>query len=300
MTAGHEVETGVRDLMGRAEFCDQVGEALRAGTGYAAAKLGFTEQAWLQYPIARASSSGPALRALEVMLAHRSDRHAGIWPIDMEFLSLFADRFGEDLHELDAIGVVRTAAAAQSEILASLRPPGRPIWFQDQEPPLNLDEPCWLEHLRGRRVLLVCPFASVLAEQASGETYERVWAAVGKPWFEPESVGHLEFPYGFDPATRERYATSFDLLDALVAGIGSSDADCVLIAAGSLGQPLAAAAKRAGRVGISLGGHLQVLFGVHGARWRGDPFWERIINDAWIGVPERYRPDPAWTDADYW
>jgi len=74
-----------------------------------------------------------------------------------------------------------------------------------------------------------------------------------------------------------------------------------LIAAGTLGSMIAVAAKEQGRVGICLGGHLQVLFGVSGRRWRERPEWrDNYFNEAWIELPERYKADPAETDADYW
>ena len=55
--------------------------------------------------------------------------------------------------------------------------------------------------------------------------------------------------------------------------------------------PLAAAVKRLGRVAIDLGGHLQVLFGVLGKRWRASPAWmETYVNEQWMDMPARYRP----------
>jgi hypothetical protein len=291
---------GLEGLMGREEFSAGIGEALGSGRGFAAAKLGGSERAWLQYPMVRSSRPAAAVRAFEVTMAHRSLRHAGVWPTDPGFLAGFAERFAADLREIDAIGLFPSAAAEEALILGHHRPPGRAMWFEDQEPPLDPAEPCWLEHLRGRRVLLVCPFASVLAERARGALYEEVWSATGKRWFEPARVDHLEFPYGFDPATRRRYGSALELLDELAARVDAADADCVLIAAGGLGLPLAARVRRAGGVGLSLGGHLQIVFGVHGERWLGRADWDRIINDAWVGVPDRYRPDPAWTDEDYW
>ena len=64
-----------------------------------------------------------------------------------------------------------------------------------------------------------------------------------------------------------------------------------MIAAAGLSIPLAAHIKELGKVGISLGGHLQALFGVLGKRWRLSPEWQqRYINDAWIDMPPEYCP----------
>ena len=64
-----------------------------------------------------------------------------------------------------------------------------------------------------------------------------------------------------------------------------------LLGAAGLAIPLAAHIKSTGRIAIDLGGHLQVLFGVKGKRWREDPVWpQRYFNDAWIDMPAAYRP----------
>jgi hypothetical protein len=77
-----------------------------------------------------------------------------------------------------------------------------------------------------------------------------------------------------------------------------------LIAAGGLGIPLASQVKRMGRTAISLGGHLQVLFGVMGRRWRDRKNWnQNYFNDAWIPMPGHYRPVAAELLSDggaYW
>jgi hypothetical protein len=128
-----------------------------------------------------------------------------------------------------------------------------------------------------------------------------VWAKIGKPWFQPRSVQALELPYGYARATHARYGTAFDLLAETVDEVGRRRFDVALIAAGGLAIPLATAIKDQGRIAISLGGHLQVLFGVLGARWRDKRSWqERYFNDAWVDVPERYRPDYAETGENYW
>ena len=75
----------------------------------------------------------------------------------------------------------------------------------------------------------------------------------------------------------------------------------VRLTAGGLGIPLAAFMRSQGKVAISLGGHVQVLFGVSGARWRELESWRRrYINEAWIDLPAKYRPDMRYTSENYW
>ena len=73
--------------------------------------------------------------------------------------------------------------------------------------------------------------------------------------------------------------------------LGRRDFDVALIATGGLGIPIAARVKALGKVGISLGGHRQVLFGVLGKRWRDRSDWQTAsFNDAWVDLPASYRP----------
>lgn len=301
--AGFERDAG-RRLRSRSEYTEALGDALDRSEGFAAGKLGGSERAWLAYPRLIEREEGIRRRALAVSLAHQSHRHSGVWPTDLESLLAFCDRFRAAVEELDAIGLFDDAFAVELEIFEAVRPRGFPMSFEDQEPtrdPRLPADDCWLERLRGRRVLIVCPFADLLRDRARADVYEAAWASAGKRWFEPEQVISVEIPYGFDPATQRRFASTLELLDEVRKTIDRLDFDVALIAAGGLGIPLAAAVKASGRVGLSLGGHLQVMFGVHGRRWLDRRQWrERIINDTWIGLPERYRPDPSQTVEDYW
>ena len=175
--------------------------------------------------------------------------------------------------------------------------PRRLTYSLDAEPDRSIpDRPehCFLPALQGRRVLIVCPFAQLLAERAERATFEAVWARTGKRWLEPATVDALEFPYGFEPETERVFGNIDALLQHICDRIDARDFDVALIGAAGLAMPVAAHVKRRGRVAIDLGGHLQVLFGVKGKRWRNDPEWaERYFNDAWIEMPKRYRPTRA-------
>ena len=294
-----------RPLLGGRDFAAAVGEAMGGGHGFAAGKLGPTERAWLAYPVLQARDVGDRRqRAFELSLGARSLRHAGVWPTDPGFQQRFAGEFARSVGELDAIGIFADAFDESLDVLRFHEPPGELMRFEDQEPDRSVDAgpgDCWLEHLRGRRIVLVCPFADLLRERAERDTYEAVWESIGKRWFEPEAVASVELPYGFDPATQERYADALELLDVVDERVAALEFDFALIAAGGLGIPLAGRVKRRGGTAISLGGHLQVLFGVHGRRWLKRPEWrDTYINDAWVGLPDRYRPDPALTGEDYW
>lgn len=292
-------------LLPREHFLSAVREACEQRTGFAAAKLGETDIAWLQYPIVlRHERDQRRLTAFELVLAYRSLRAAGVFPAEPGFCSRWCDEYVEQLRKLDSIGVYRRAAEKSRALLRYHGVDGsRAIEYHDQQPDRSSPSApsrCYLDHFAGRDLLLICPFAQFLAERATKTTFERVWAKTGKRWFAPRSVQAVELPYGFAAATQARYETSFDLLAEIQRDLARRDFDVALIAAGGLTIPLATFVKEQRRVAITLGGHLEILFGVLGARWRDNPRWrERYFNDAWVELPQRYHPRGESSE-NYW
>jgi len=294
-----------RPLIDRAEFSAAVGRAVREGRGYGAGKLGVSERAWMYYPILRARGASPVqLRAFEQTLKVKATRQSGVFPADPDFYLRFAELYAARLRELDCVGLSTDSLRVSLDILRFHSVDADLVRYKHQEPDRSCpadDERCYLPHFAGKRLLLVSPYAEALRRRATRETFEAVWAKTGKRWFDPVAVDALEFPYGFMRATQRRYGTCLDLLAEIEARIDERDCDVALIGAGALGVPIASFVRSRGKVGISLGGPLQVLFGVAGQRWRSRPSWrERYINDAWIDVPAEYRPAPGETDEGYW
>lgn len=297
--------SGGRTLATRQEFVDAVARAVRGGRGFAAGKLGVSERALLYHPVLLdRETDRHRIVAFEQSLAFKAGRQSGVFPPEPGFLRSFSSWYAEQVGELDSIGLMSDALGTLLEIFAFHRFAAQLVEFHSQEPDRSSPSDhahCYLPHFRERKILLICPFAELLRARANRETFESVWSKTGKRWFEPAAVEALELPYGFDPATQRRYSTARTLLEELTARIDEREFDVALIAAGGLGIPLAAVVKRRGKVAISLGGHLQVLFGVLGERWRGRSSWRRrYFNDAWIELPRRYRPDPRHTSENYW
>ena len=60
--------------------------------------------------------------------------------------------------------------------------------------------------------------------------------------------------------------------------------DVLIVGAGAYGLPLAAEAKRMGKVGIHIGGAIQILFGILGHRWETEHVEQfgPLFNDHWV------------------
>jgi hypothetical protein len=268
--------------------------ALAGGHGYAAGKLGPSELHWMVHPILRArSGSRIGMMLFERDLLHHGLKNSGLFPADADFYLRYNDLYVEHVRNMDSVGIFLNDDPMERTVVRhyGLRDV---IFFKDQEPDRSIpDRPerCYLSLFRDLRILLVCPFAELLKERANEDTFERVWANTGKRWFHPRSVSALEFPYGFAPETHEAYPTVLDLIGEIEGRIAGMEFDVALIGAGGIAIPLASGIKRMGKIAVDLGGHLQVLFGVIGGRWRDLPEWkEGYFNDDWIDMPAVYRP----------
>lgn len=280
--------------------------ALKQDAGFAAGKLGLSEQALLLYPALLERCHTPQQRlALTLQTRQHCAVQMGLFPSSQEGMLSYAQRHATATRELDFLGLV--GGRLEADLLDQLRPMGQTINLLELEPDRSIpdrSEHCWLPELRGKRVLIVSSIAELLCQRANQSTFEAVWAKSGKSWFAPAQVLSLHFPYCYDVRTQQRFGSSENLLEWIQQKIDPATFDLALIAGSSLGIPIAAAIKGMNRSAIALGGALQVLFGVGGLRWWNDPHWrEHHITPAWISVPSDQVPQVAGGYVDggaYW
>ncbi len=135
--------------------------------------------------------------------------------------------------------------------------------------------PHWFDALDGKRVLVVSPFTESIQRQH--DRLPQVWPKrKALPQF---TIVPYQFPYLVEDDTPltwwEVYADASKVIDR-------GDYDVALLGCGGLGSPLAARAKEAGKIGLHLGGHLQLIFGVYGSRIQDQDWHARWVNDAWV------------------
>lgn len=295
-----------RSVVGRASFLKSWSEALASGQPYAAGRIGVSENHWLYYPILLEQGvEGLKRRIFEQQMYRHAATQTGIFPGTPDFLLEYNEFYVESVHALDYLGmafdpVMDPAVAARYRWRNPL------VYYKDLEPDFSIParaEDCPLPFLAGKKVLVIGPFADLLAARAERDVFESIWASTGRPWFAPASVEALTCPYGFSAETQKRYATVFELFEELSEKMGRLDFDVALVAVGGLSIPLIARAKQLGRSGLHFGGKLQLVFGVRGGRWRDRPFWrDQIMNEAWTDVPDAQRPPEAkhCNNGAYW
>lgn len=276
------------------EFINDLKNAIETNTGYAAGKIGASQQHWMYYEVLLAKEKNSnKIKQFEERLIFHGLKQVGIFPPEPSFYLQYNNNFYMDhIRNLDCLGVFYYPE--EVEIIQYYQLSNKLTYFMNQEPdrssPSNEDN-CYLQYFRGKKLLLVCPFGELLKERATKEIFEKVWSKTGKKWFYPEKVDALEFPYGFSSETHKKYPTAIDLYKDIVSEIDKKDFDIALISAAGLAIPIASYIKSIGKVGIDLGGHQQILFGVIGKRWRENKdFQTKYFNEYWIDMPDAYKP----------
>ncbi|MEY2600670.1 MAG: hypothetical protein RLZZ142_2929 [Verrucomicrobiota bacterium] len=132
----------------------------------------------------------------------------------------------------------------------------------------------WIKALRGKRVLVVSPFSETVRAQYAKRML--LWPSL--PDIPPEfELVTLSCPL-YSHLVPPRHPDWKTALDFLKGEMDSLDYDVLLVGAGAWGLPLAAHAKVRGKVGIHMGGAVQLVFGIKGGRW--DSYG--IYNEHWV------------------
>ena len=134
----------------------------------------------------------------------------------------------------------------------------------------------WSRALQGKKVLIVHPFAESIEYQ-----YKKRELLFSNPNVLPEfaSLTVIKAIQSIG-GKADGFKDWFDALDHMKRQIEKVDYDIALIGCGAYGLPLAAHCKLQGKKVVHLGGALQLLFGIRGARWENDyPKHGRIGTD---------------------
>ena len=149
-------------------------------------------------------------------------------------------------------------------------------YFQE---PYIFPEP-WSAQLAGKKVVVVSPFSKTIQHQYPHR--EKIWALNPGvlPGFELHTVQSPTYPHLAKPEFPDWFAS----LESMKSQIRKTGFDVLLVGAGAYSLPLCVYAKSLGRVGIHLGGNMQLLFGILGKRWLvpNASIDHRFFNDAWM------------------
>jgi hypothetical protein len=243
------------------------------GQPRAAGKIGAGEMAALRHYLRRADPSGYC-GFWRGYVASNLHRIAGVYPPEPAIFSRFCQTYARALQSLNVLAVwFNFGEHAAGRRFA----PEATLTELDALEPYYNDRP-WSQHLAGKRVLVVSPFAATI--EAQYRRREQIWRA--KPEVLPEfELRTVRVPLS-SYLTPPQHPDWFSALDAMCRQMEAAPFDAALIGAGAWSIPLVAHAKSLGAWAIHLGGVTQILFGIRGHRWERNKRIMAFRNEAWV------------------
>ena len=221
------------------------------------------------------------------------ENNAGIHIKDIPSLYTYADELVNSYNHCTAIAEWETtgqvfAITGDGQKLISERTPHIPkIMAQSLEPYYVKNS--WMPALRGKRVLIIHPFAKTIQKQLL-----RLSAIFpDREWFPDCTIRCLAPPLTL-AHNHQHKDWKIHLDDFLTILSKEKDHDVALVAAGGYGMLISDYLFT--KMGISvlyIGGALQLFFGIIGKRWFTNKEVLALMNDEWV------RPDPADKPADF-
>ena len=205
--------------------------------------------------------------------------NAGFFPVDEQSIKRYAGLMCESMQQLDILGSWRPEELLFKKHLKKCKM----VTLGDLGP--NALRTSWSQALKGKKVLVIHPFAKTIKEQ-----YERNRNKLFGEYsdFVLPEFASLQVIQAVQSIAGNAtgFATWFDALEYMEREIDKADFDVALIGCGAYGFPLAAYCKKIGKQGIHIGGPLQLYFGIKGKRWDRYGFY----NEYWVTPDESEKP----------
>lgn len=216
--------------------------------------------------------------------------NAGVFPIDDATLTKYSQESLELLKHVDYLAI----SGIHMEDYFYMRYAPQSIVIQNWscEPLLGM----WSEALKGKKVLVISPFARDIENQ-----YKKR---------ELLFKGHEEILPSFTLLTIESPLTLgreeidgsswFIELEKMKKKMSEIDFDILLVGAGAYGMHLAICAKLLGKKAIQSGGATQTLFGIIGKRWENREHVKKYVDEHWIHPTREIADKENIENGAYW
>lgn len=222
--------------------------------------------------------------------------NAGFFPNSLPAGKKFAHLALEDASEIDILG----SYVQHEYYVRSYTEKAKKINLNGYYAPFLWENP-WTKELKGKKVLVIHPFAETIKKQ-----YEKREHLFENPDILPEFekltvIKAVQSIAGNSSETG--FKDWFEALDFMKNQMDQSDYEIALIGCGAYGMSLAAHAKRQGKIAVHMAGWTQMLFGIYGNRWIEDqPEFKKYINEYWTrpGIDERPKNAEKVEGGCYW
>jgi len=233
----------------------------------------------------RALAAGRGWHELTQLDLHDIYVGAGVFPPDPTSLQSFFSIYGNHLTDVDVIA--KWLGPLEEKLINSYCPCATSVELRDLEP-YYWDDP-WSQALENKNVLVISPFADSINSQYTKR--ELLWQ---DPKVLPKfNLRTIKCPLSWYVGKRDGSTWGAEFED-LKHEMEKESFDICLIGAGAWSLPLAVHAKRLGKIGIHLGGALQILFGIKGKRWDEHDVISEFYNDAWVRPSEKETPTTSF------
>lgn len=196
--------------------------------------------------------------------------NCGFFPNDTSLMTKYKNLLWKDVEEVDLLGCY-----TYDNIL-------KPVFKGDETCPLvdiepyDYDHP-WSRALRGKKVLIIHPFAETIVKQYQRRMH--LWENKDVlPEFELYTIKAVQSIAGEEVPFKDW----FEALHHMEEQMDAIDYDIAIIGCGAYAFHLAAHAKRMGKKAIHFGGATQILFGIKGKRWDELPAVNKFYNEYWV------------------
>lgn len=199
---------------------------------------------------------------------------AGLFPPNRNSLLEFNELMLSCLPEVDVLAQMKIDEVKEQKVIDSLAPSSNNVSLRDLEP-YYWDAP-WSSKLSNKNVLVMSPFTETITKQF--ELRKELWESDVLP---DMNLSCIKTPLSHY-LSNSKFESWNLCLDHLKNEMRKHTFDVCLIGAGAWSIPLAVEAKRMGKIGIHLGGPLQILFGIKGGRWDNHEIISKMYNDHWV------------------
>lgn len=265
-------------------------QIIKSNTPFAVARLGGTEIRTIADCLY--TEKGYPLFGIRKRTLDRICKLSGFFPATKENIIKFSNLYLEMLPEIDVLCVWNCFMQSYFANNYSHKAILTTLYALE---PYYFEEP-WSYALKGKKVLVIHPFAESIEKQFArrNHLFENTNVLPDMELMTLKAVQSL--------GGTSEFQTWFDALNWMYQEAMKKNFDVALIGCGAYGLPLAIKFKQAGKQAIQIGGALQLLFGIKGKRWETKPEAKSLFNDYWIRPSEKERPQTANSveGACYW
>ena len=239
-------------ILSDAEFSKRISDALAQKKPFMVGRIGATESSTL-----RIVDFGYRSKYEKIM--NQLVLWSGFFPEDIKLIERFAEIYERAIADCDIVFPMRYRG---EQYLLSEYAKNNIEYYHDYF--VNSGDDIWFRHLKGKKVLVIHPFSETIQRQYLMRREFIHKSQDVLPEFELRTIKAVFTAAGEQD---NRFSNWFEALEYMHQESKKIDYDIALIGCGAYGFPLASMIKQDGKIAVHMGGSLQLLFGIKGARW---------------------------------